>query len=393
MDIFALDARLSTLFEQQNTTSYSKQKCVLWSELCGFLRNIHDDGTLCCITPKDLCRFFVYKDRFGKTPIHRLSCRSIGVKRPVCDCPRKLAVGTVMGYVKKLKCVFEEKGMGKEWNEALQKGNSAFSNMVKMYVKSIETEQSKCHSIPVQSRPLFVEKLGLIAMYIARHMDRDDLSPRSRFILARDQAFFKLLFFAGDRAHDLGLMLSQEVKCIPNGKGFLIKHTWGKTCSVRKTNTFTIYKCQNLNICPVHGLHIYFSNAKELGVDLTVGYLFRSAYGISLVRDEGLSYGAVYDRLKHYLGILNIDEGETPHSFRAGCTITLAAMGVSKQAIMSHVGWQSGSSYDRYSRSRALIDKGEVAETLLEAAGNINAGHVTETFKSIDMHSMNNALE
>lgn len=35
----------------------------------------------------------------------------------------------------------------------------------------------------------------------------------------------------------------------------------------------------------------------------------------------------MYERLKFYLKILGIDEGETPHSLRAGCAITLAIGG------------------------------------------------------------------
>lgn len=49
----------------------------------------------------------------------------------------------------------------------------------------------------------------------------------------------------------------------------------------------------------------------------------------------------MYERLKFYLKILGIDEGETPHSLRAGCAITLAIGGGKVQAdgIMSHIGW------------------------------------------------------
>ena len=43
-----------------------------------------------------------------------------------------------------------------------------------------------------------------------------------------DQAFFKHQYFAGDTAGDLGQMLTQEVKLLPNGCGYQITHTWGK---------------------------------------------------------------------------------------------------------------------------------------------------------------------
>ena len=40
-----------------------------------------------------------------------------------------------------------------------------------------------------------------------------------------------------------------------------------------------------------------------------------------------MSYSAIYERLKTYLSVLGIDEGETPHSMRAGCAVTLALLG------------------------------------------------------------------
>ena len=40
-----------------------------------------------------------------------------------------------------------------------------------------------------------------------------------------------------------------------------------------------------------------------------------------------MSYSAIYERLKTYLSVLGIDEGEKPHSMRAGCAVTLALLG------------------------------------------------------------------
>jgi len=42
---------------------------------------------------------------------------------------------------------------------------------------------------------------------------------------------------------------------------------------------------------------------------------------------------SVYDRFKQYLKDAGLDDGETPHSLRAGCSITLELLGVSKSAI------------------------------------------------------------
>jgi integrase len=73
------------------------------------------------------------------------------------------------------------------------------------------------------------------------------------------------------------------------------------------------------------------------------------------VIDVPLSHSAIYDRLKFYLKLLNIDEGETPHSFRAGCAISLhSANEISldkEEAIRQHVGWKTSTSAQWYTRS------------------------------------------
>lgn len=45
------------------------------------------------------------------------------------------------------------------------------------------------------------------------------------------------------------------------------------------------------------------------------------------VLDAPVTYSAMYERLKFHLKILGIDEGDTPHSLRAGCAISLAMGG------------------------------------------------------------------
>ena len=55
-----------------------------------------------------------------------------------------------------------------------------------------------------------------------------------------------------------------------------------------------------------------------------------------------------YNRLQGYLSDLGIDEGETPHSLRSGCSITLELLGVPKQDIARHVGWRTPAMVDHY---------------------------------------------
>lgn len=54
-----------------------------------------------------------------------------------------------------------------------------------------------------------------------------------------------------------------------------------------------------------------------MGVDLSYGYIFRIVTEDARVLDKPVSYSVVYDMLRVYLRKLGVDEGETPHSFRA----------------------------------------------------------------------------
>jgi hypothetical protein len=76
---------------------------------------------------------------------------------------------------------------------------------------------------------------------------------------------------------------------------------------------------------------------------LTRGYLFRVVSEIGSVLDEPVSYSVVYQRLIYYLTTLGIYEGETPHSFRAGCTIIMALTDSVEnvEGVMNHISWFS----------------------------------------------------
>ena len=94
------------------------------------------------------------------------------------------------------------------------------------------------------------------------------------------------------------------------------------------------------------------------------------------VLDDCMSYSAIYERLKTYLSILGIDDGETPHSMRAGCAVTLALTGsVDTKGMMDHIGWFSKRrSADYYSRSsKPFIDSGNVANALAKSVNNAKA--------------------
>ena len=46
---------------------------------------------------------------------------------------------------------------------------------------------------------------------MSRKIAAQSVNPSGLFVLARDQAFFKALFFSGDRGSDLGMARTEEI--------------------------------------------------------------------------------------------------------------------------------------------------------------------------------------
>ena len=76
-------------------------------------------------------------------------------------------------------------------------------------------------------------------------------------------------------------------------------------------------------------------------IDLKDGFLFCATTPHGLVPEPPFVGSAVGKRLKRHLSDLRIDNGETMHSFRSGCSITLSLLGVSFELVAKHVGWKS----------------------------------------------------
>ena len=69
----------------------------------------------------------------------------------------------------------------------------------------------------------------VLSSEIAKRMNIHVRSPAQLFVLARDQAFFKVQFFGGDRTGDLGRMKTKEILYFPGKKALLFNHTLTKS--------------------------------------------------------------------------------------------------------------------------------------------------------------------
>ena len=185
--------------------------------------------------------------------------------------------------------------------------------------------------------------------------------PLQRYIYARNLAFF-LSFFAGDRASDLGRIFTKEVLTLPDDEGFLFKHNFGKTLTGKYSNTFMVKKCSNTTVCPVSNLCLCVQLCDLMAVNLRGGHLFRTT-NKSTVSTSPFIGSAVANRLVQQFKTLDIHNGESMHSFRSGCSITLSLLGVTSEEVARHVVWRSLDTAEYYTQIKKVmnISSGAVA--------------------------------
>ena len=251
----------------------------------------------------------------------------------------RLSYKTVDSYIGKLRSIFHAIGRDGEWDKRLGLGNPAADKSVKDYLRLITAEQLQARITPKQATPFFVDKLTQLSLHLDQKLASENLSPTQRFTVARDQAYFKCVFFSGDRPGDLGRVKVPEILRFPNDDGFLFNHVWGKALSNGDENVFGIRRNPQLVISPIKGIEQYMAVARDLRIDLTSGYLFRPTSPQGGVVDSPFSSSTAEARLKSYLKDMGADDGETLHGFRSGCAITLALTGADLSEIMDHVGW------------------------------------------------------
>lgn len=120
----------------------------------------------------------------------------------------------------------------------------------------------------------------------------------------------------------------------------------------------------------------------KMRIDFRLGYLFRSLVNSrNIVLDDNITSAAMGERLKRYLQILHIYDGETIHGNRGACAIMLVASSAAESAehIMNHVGWFSRSSCDYYTRFKGMTSNNSVAN-LFSSVAQSDSDYVAENF-------------
>lgn len=366
LDLPAIDDRLEALRKIKSDKPYQKQKSSLQREFERFLRSLPSPKSLMSAAPQDITRFLIWKDQGGKTKVHLPQCRHFGVSgKARCPCPTRLAAGTVDNVIGKLRSIFIEAGRGDVWNDILGVGNPAAHHSVKQYLILMREEQAKARVCPKQAIPIFFEKMTKLCLYLRGFVFSKNTSAVQRYLYARDLAFFCLDFYSGDRGSDLGRIFTKEIVCLSDGDGFLFRHTFGKTLrGGGKNNTFMIKKCPDPKTCPVANLKLYVNLCDLMCVNLRDGYLFRVLNSKNEISADPFVGSAVANRLTLHLRSAGIYNGETMHSFRSGCSITLSLLGVPSEDVARHVGWSSVITANYYSQTGRVMNSDTVATSL-----------------------------
>ena len=115
-------------------------------------------------------------------------------------------------------------------------------------------------------------------------------------------------------------------------------------------------------------------------VELRDGFLFRTLSPRGEVSQSPFVGSAVANRLTLHLKDIGLHEGETMHSFRSGCSITLSTLGATPEEVAQHAGWRTRSSLDHYckldkvfgmQRTATLAESTSKCESTGEAAATI----------------------
>ena len=281
-----------------------------------------------------------------------------------CRCPVRLFYATVDSYIGKLRAIFKDAGREGDWNTALSLGNPAASAEVKAYLKAFTSEQLQAAVTPKQATPLFLVKIVPLSRLIQRKMLLPGITASQLFVYARDAAFFKTLFFSGDRVNDLTLVKTQEIMRFPQNDGLLFNHVWGKSLRDGSANLFGIRRHSDSSLCPVKAIELYIGISSALSLDLLSGFLFRPLNSLGKIQNKQLASSTLQSRLRSYLQEADIYNGETLHSFRAGLAITLALSGSQLADIMEHVGWRHAPTASHYLKVAQVLRPGGPSDLL-----------------------------
>ena len=173
--------------------------------------------------------------------------------------------GTIDNNSGKLRAIFKEHGRGVTWNDNLNFGNPAAHRSVREYHFLVQEEQTIARCFPSQAVPLFLDKLKLLCCHLRNLIVTPKMKSTTRYILARDLAFFSMDFFSGDRGRDLGRVKAMDVLTLQLENGILVNQVFGKTLRGNRARVFGLKPIQGAAYCPIMNPKYYKHPSEKNG--------------------------------------------------------------------------------------------------------------------------------
>lgn len=366
IDEDSINLRAAELESLIGNTKYSKQKESLKCEISSFLSCLNPPKLLCDALPLDVRKFLIFKDSAGKTQIHNDKCTNRGKQGKFeCGCPYRRSAGSVDSLIGQVRAIFRDFGRGSDWNEILGIGNPAAAPIIKKYLAAIRLEQSLAAVCPKRAKPMFLIKLVLVTRHINYTCSNPRLTVLQKYTFLRDLTFFTLLAFSGDRAGDLGALQSNQMHWLPNKEGIIFSLVKGKTVDIRDPRVVIIFNADVEELCPLKKILSYIDFCEKNNINLNSGFFFRPLSASQKeISDVPFSSSTANSRLKMYLQKTKQWEGETPHSYRSGCALTLSWLGISNEQIKTHVGWKSDTMLQHYTKANEMCNLSSSAQAM-----------------------------
>ena len=179
----SISKRFTDLRQSYRNKPYERHKDSLEVQLSSFLFSLVPSKKLSAATAEDIVKFLISKDSAGKRKLHFSSC-----SRKICNCPKRLAAGTVDSYIGKLRSIFNKLGR-------VGMSNPLSHPTIKEYLKFVREEQAQQPLRPRHAVPLFYEKSVLLITYLrGRIAEGSGFSPLNKYLLLRDITFSSLIF-------------------------------------------------------------------------------------------------------------------------------------------------------------------------------------------------------
>ena len=175
----------------------------------------------------------------------------------------------------------------------------------------------------------------------------------------------------------------------PDGTSLLFHQRVGKTLRGKHSRAFAVKQTANPAICLVRNLQFLVNLCKSMRVNLSSGFLFRPTYKKGGILNAPLLASTVQARLVKYLSSLGINDGESVHGFRAGNSILLRLLGVSKEEVAKHIGWKSTALVDYYTQVEKVMtvstSSDALARSTIDSRSGSSAEHLGNTFRKCNI--------